>query len=135
MEIRPKQPTAKGPAERFTGDVWLDVIARGEEPSRVRVNAVHFSPGARTAWHSHARGQTLYVIEGRGLVQSRGGEITEINSGNMVVTPPDEVHWHGAAPEHFMAHLSITEGVDEGMVETDWRELVTDEEYRGQQKK
>jgi quercetin dioxygenase-like cupin family protein len=132
MEIRPKQPTSKGPADRFTGDVWLDVIARGEEPSRVRVNAVHFSPGARTAWHSHARGQSLYVIEGRGLVQSRGSEISEITPGDVIFTPPDEVHWHGAAPEHFMAHFSITEGVDEGMVETDWGVLVTDEEYRGQ---
>ena len=126
MEIRPKQPTAKGPAERFTGDVWLDVIARGEEPSRVRVSAVHFSPGARTAWHSHARGQTLYVIEGRGLVQSRGGEITEINSGNMVVTPPDEVHWHGAAPDHLMTHLAVSEG------EPNWGDHVTDQQYRGE---
>lgn len=130
MEIRPKQPTTKGPADRFTGDVWLDVIARGEEPSRVRVSAIHFTPGARTAWHSHANGQSLYVVEGRGLVQTRGAEIIEMTPGNVIFTPPDEVHWHGAAPEHFMVHLSITEGVDEGMVETDWMELVTDDEYR-----
>ncbi|HEY5272565.1 MAG TPA: cupin domain-containing protein [Acidimicrobiales bacterium] len=130
MEIRPKQPTTKGPADRFTGDVWLDVIARGEEPSRVRVSAIHFTPGARTAWHSHAKGQSLYVVEGRGLVQTRGAEIIEMTPGNVIFTPPDEVHWHGAAPEHFMVHLSITEGVDEGMVETDWMELVTDDEYR-----
>ncbi len=71
MDVRPTQPSIKGPAETFTGDVWIDPIALGVEPSRVRVNAVHFSPGARTAWHSHAVGQTLFVTEGRGLVQSR----------------------------------------------------------------
>ena len=77
MPIQPKQPTAKGPAEWFTGDVFLDPIARGEEPSRVRVSAVRFTPSARTAWHAHAVGQTLYVTEGKGLVQSRGGPVEE----------------------------------------------------------
>src|SRR6476620_12695672 len=66
VDVQPKRPTAKGPAAWFTGDVWIDSIARGEEPSRVRVSAVHFTPSARTAWHSHAVGQTLYVTEGRG---------------------------------------------------------------------
>ena len=111
MNLQPKPPTAKGPAEWFTGDVWIDSIARGEEPSRVRVSAVHFTPTARTAWHSHAVGQTLYVTEGKGFIQSRGGEIVEIRSGDIVNTPADEWHWHGAAPDHFMAHLSITEAV------------------------
>jgi quercetin dioxygenase-like cupin family protein len=72
MDVQPKQPSAKGLAEWFTGDVWIDAIARGAEPSRIRVSAVHFTPGARTAWHSHALGQTLYVTEGAGVVQSRG---------------------------------------------------------------
>ena len=63
MERRTKQATAKGPSGRFTGDVWIDPIAQGQEPSRIRVNVVHFTPGARTAWHSHAMGQTLYVTE------------------------------------------------------------------------
>ncbi len=67
MELQPRQPTVKGPAEWFTGDVWIDGIVRGEEPSRVRVSAVRFTPSARTAWHSHAVGQTLYVTEGQGL--------------------------------------------------------------------
>ena len=75
MEIKPKQSTVKGPAETFTGDVWYDVIAKGEEPSRIRVNTVRFSPGARSAWHSHALGQTFYVTEGAGFVQSRGGDV------------------------------------------------------------
>ena len=81
MEITPKPPTAKGPAEWFTGDVFIDGIVRGEEPSHVRVSAVRFTPSARTAWHSHAVGQTLYVTDGRGLVQSRGGEVAEIRAG------------------------------------------------------
>jgi quercetin dioxygenase-like cupin family protein len=132
MEITPKQPTAKGPAEMFTGDVWLDAIARGEEPSRVRVSAVRFTPGARTAWHSHAVGQTLYVTDGFGLVQSRGGEVTAIRSGDVVYTPADEWHWHGATPDRFMSHLSITEGVGAAdKPEANWGEHVTDAEYNG----
>ena len=130
MEIQPKQPTAKGPAEWFTGDVWIDGIATGEEPSRVRVSAVHFSPSARTAWHSHAVGQTLYVTEGRGLVQSRGVGVAEIRPGDIVYTPAGEWHWHGAAPSHFMTHLSITEAVPgDERPELDWGEHVTDDEY------
>ncbi len=91
----PKKSTAKGPTEWFTGDVWMDVIARGEEPSRVRVSAFHFSPSAHTAWHSHVLGQTLYVIEGEGRVQSRGQDVVEIRAGDVVYTPPDEEHRHG----------------------------------------
>jgi quercetin dioxygenase-like cupin family protein len=134
VEFVPKQPSAKGPAEWFTGDVYLDAIARGEEPSRVRVNAVHFTPGARTAWHSHALGQTLYVTEGIGLVQSRGEAIVAIRPGDIVHAHADEVHWHGATPDHFMTHLSVTEGVgDSEKPETDWRAHVTEAEYRGEQ--
>jgi quercetin dioxygenase-like cupin family protein len=132
VEVQPKQPTAKGPAEWFTGDVWIDAIARGEEHSRVRVSAVRFTPSARTAWHSHAVGQTLYVTEGRGLVQSRGSNIAEIRPGDIVYTPADEWHWHGAAPGHFMSHLSITEAVPgDQRPEADWGEQVTDSEYNG----
>lgn len=131
MEIQPERPTARGPADWFTGEVWLDAIARGEEPSRVRVSAVHFTPGARTAWHSHAVGQTLYVTEGRGLIQSRGQAVSEIRAGDIIYTPADEVHWHGATPDRFMAHLTITEAPAPGdpRPETDWREHVTDAEY------
>ena len=127
MEIQPKQPSVKGPADWFTGDVWIDAIARGEEPSRLAVIAVHFTPGARTAWHSHSRGQTLYVTEGEGRVQSRGESVVTIRSGDVVHTPADEWHWHGATPDHFMTHLSITEG------DARWGEHVTDVEHRGQE--
>ncbi len=129
MEIQPRQPTAKGPAEMFTGDVWLSPIARGEEPSRVRVNAVRFTPSARTAWHSHAVGQTLYVTDGTGLVQSRGGDIVEIRAGDIIHTPAGEWHWHGAAPDHFMSHLSITEATGDDRPESDWEDHVTADEY------
>ncbi|MGW4946457.1 (R)-mandelonitrile lyase [Actinoplanes sp. NPDC004185] len=128
MEILSKQPTTKGPAQMFTGDVWFDVVAKGEPPSRLRVNTVRFSPGARTAWHSHAVGQTLYVTEGRGLVQARGGKIIEISPGESIWTPPGEWHWHGAAPGHFMTHLAMWEGPGQGP-ESEWGDLVTDEEY------
>jgi quercetin dioxygenase-like cupin family protein len=133
VELVPKQPSGKGPSEWFTGDVYLDAIARGEEPSRVRVNAVHFTPGARTAWHSHALGQTLYVTEGVGLVQSRGEAIFTIRSGDIVHADADEEHWHGATADHFMSHLSVTEGVGHSTKsETDWRAHVTEAEYRGE---
>src|SRR5690349_25107687 len=97
VDVQPKPPTAKGPAEWFTGDVWIDSIARGEEPSRVRVSAVHFTPTARTAWHSHAVGQTLYVTEGTALIQSRAGEVGESRAGHIGNTPADEWHWRGAS--------------------------------------
>jgi len=131
MEFRSKEPSVKGPADRFTGDVWLDLIAQGVEPSRVRVNAVHFAPGARTAWHCHAMGQTLYVIEGLGLVQSRGADVVHIRAGDIIYTPQDEWHWHGAVADHFMSHLSVTEGVGvSDKPDSQWGALVTDSEYQ-----
>jgi quercetin dioxygenase-like cupin family protein len=115
LEIQPKQPTAKGPAEA----------------SRLRVNLVRFAPGARNAWHSHANGQTLHVTEGRGLAQARGGEVLEIRPGDTIYTPPGEWHWHGAAHDSFMSHLAIWEGLGESQQgpETAWGDHVTDEEY------
>ena len=131
MEIQAKKPSVKGPAHMFTGDVWFDVIAAPQpEPSRMRVNAVHFAPCARTAWHSHAVGQTLHVTEGVGLVQARGGEVTVMRPGDTIYTPPGEWHWHGAAPDHFMTHLAMWEAPADG-AESEWGDLVTDEEYNG----
>ncbi|MGH3468327.1 MAG: (R)-mandelonitrile lyase [Thermocrispum sp.] len=132
MHMLPKQPSVKGPAEMFAGDVYLDVVYKGDAPSRMRANSVHFTPGARTAWHSHAVGQTLYVTEGVGLVQSRGSEVIEIRPGDVVYTPPGEWHWHGAAPDHFMTHIAMWEAPapDSGIPESDWGEHVTDEEHQ-----
>ena len=127
MELQPKQPSVKAPAETFTGDAWYDVIAKDE---RMRVNVVRFAPGARNAWHAHVNGQTVHVTEGVGLIQSRGGEVIQIHPGNTVYTPPGEWHWHGAAPHHFMTHLAMWEGPGEGQAtETEWGNLVTDDEY------
>ena len=132
MEVQPKRPSTKGPAEWFTGDVWIDPVAQPHAPSRLAVSAVHFTPGARTAWHSHGLGQTLYVMEGEGRVQSRGEPIVTIRAGDVIVTPAEEWHWHGAAPDHFMTHLSMTEGVGEDeRPETEWGDKVTDAEYGG----
>jgi quercetin dioxygenase-like cupin family protein len=131
MEIRPIQPSTKGGADMFTGDVWLDVIVRGEEPSRVRASLVHFAPGARNAWHAHAMGQTLHVTEGAGRTRARGGELMTIRAGDTIHTPPGEWHWHGAAPDHFMSHLAIWEAPAGGTPESEWGELVTDAEYSG----
>jgi quercetin dioxygenase-like cupin family protein len=126
MEVFKRPPTFKGPAEWFTGDVWGDVVYRGEEPSRLRATTVRFTPGARTAWHSHRLGQALYIIEGVALIQSRSQRIIEAHPGDVIWTPPDEEHWHGAAPGQFMSHIALWETDD-----VQWLEHVTDEEYQG----
>jgi quercetin dioxygenase-like cupin family protein len=131
MEVQPKPPTVKASTDSFTGDAWYDVIAYGGEPSRVRVTVVRFAPGARSAWHAHAVGQTIHVTEGLGRVQARGGDVIEIRASDTVHTPPGEWHWHGAAPDHFMSHLAIWEAPPEGP-ESQWGDLVTDEEYLAQ---
>jgi quercetin dioxygenase-like cupin family protein len=123
LDVHPKKPTAKGPSEWFTGDVWIDAIGQAQGSSPATIGSVHFTPGARSAWHSHSVGQTLYVTEGEGRVQSRGGPVLTIRPGDVVSTPGDEWHWHGAAPDHFMTHLSLTEG------DTEWGEHVADAEY------
>jgi quercetin dioxygenase-like cupin family protein len=110
MEIKPRRASIEGPGHWFTGNVWLDVIIEPREPSRLNVAAVHFAPGARTAWHSHDGGQNLYVTEGEGRVQTRGEPVVTIRPGDVVHTPSGEWHWHGAAPDRFMSHLSLTEG-------------------------
>lgn len=124
MEILKQPATLKLPAEWFTGDAWADVLYRGEGESRARLNAVRFAPGARTAWHTHSLGQTLYIVEGVALIQARGGQIVQAHPGDVVHTPPGEQHWHGAAPDRFMVHLALWEGDD-----TVWADQVTDAEY------
>src|SRR5438552_5702274 len=120
--------SATGPREWFTGVVYVDPVATPAGPSRLSASAVHFTPGARTAWHTHPNGQTIYVTEGVGLVQRRGGEIEVIRPGDRVFFEPGEDHWHGATPTRFMTHLAMLEVDDEGNNAT-WGAHVSDEEY------
>ncbi|MFB7636534.1 cupin domain-containing protein [Streptomyces sp. NPDC056149] len=135
MEFVRQQPTGKAPADWFTGDVWWDVIVAGREPSRMRVNLVRFSPGARTHWHSHAVGQTLHVTSGIALIGTRDGVILEAHPGETISCPPGEEHWHGATPDRFMAHLAMWEGTEDDSPETLWAELVTDQQYNGSRRR
>ena len=131
MEItRTRPPSKHAPAEWFTGDVWQDEIATAPAPSRLRALSVHFTPGARTAWHRHPFGQVIHLIEGAGRVQRRGGPVEEVQAGDTVRFEPDEEHWHGAAPGNFMTHIAMQEADDEG-VAAYWGEHVTDAEYGG----
>ena len=130
MNIEPKQPTQTGPAQWFIGDVYIDAIhVRKAEPSQMACGWVHFTPGARTAWHSHAVGQTLFITEGIALLGTRDGKVIAARPGQVVYTPPGEEHWHGAAPDAFMAHIALYEGTADGDGAT-WQEHVTDEQYK-----
>jgi quercetin dioxygenase-like cupin family protein len=120
--------TAKGPPAWFTGDVYVDTAATVSEPSRLAAAVVHFTPGARTAWHTHPLGQTIFVTEGVGRCQRRGGPVEEIRPGDRVFFEPGEDHWHGAAPNRLMTHIALQQADDTGNVVT-WGEHVTDAEY------
>ena len=129
MQITPSSiDTMKGPADWFTGDVYIDTIAADSEPSRLGAANVHFTPGARTAWHTHPLGQTVYVTEGVGLCQREGGPVEIIRPGDRVFFEPGENHWHGAAPNRFMVHTAMQESDDSGSP-VSWGEHVTDEQY------
>jgi quercetin dioxygenase-like cupin family protein len=117
-----------GPSEWFTGSVYIDTVATPAEPSRIAAASVHFTPAARTAWHTHPLGQTIFVTEGIGLCQRRGGPVEKIRPGDRVFFEPGEEHWHGAAPDRFMTHLAIQEA-DESGSPVSWGEPVSDEEY------
>jgi quercetin dioxygenase-like cupin family protein len=130
MEIKRSgsQPSGKGSAEWFTGNVHIDSLHQADAPARVSVANVTFEPGARTAWHSHPLGQTLVVTAGRGRVQNWGNQMEEIHAGDVVWTAPGEKHWHGAAPTTAMTHISIVEQLDGKTA--DWMEHVSDEQYQ-----
>jgi quercetin dioxygenase-like cupin family protein len=120
--------TARGPSDWFTGAVYIDAVAAPEAGSRISASSVHFTPGARTAWHTHPNGQTIWVTEGVGLCRRRGGPIEVIRPGDRVFFEPGEEHWHGAARTRFMTHLAMLEVGDDGSAAT-WGDHVTDEEY------
>ncbi len=120
--------TAQGASDWFTGAVYVDAVASPSGSSRLGAASVHFTPGARTAWHTHPHGQTIYVTDGIGHAQRHGGPIEVIRPGDRVFFEPGEVHWHGAAATRFMTHLALHQ-VDEDGVNVTWGEHVTDEEY------
>lgn len=130
MKVKGSGETAsrKGPAEWFTGTVWIDQIVEAEPPSRVRLARVSFEPGARTAWHTHPFGQVLHVLTGSGLVQEEGGPVRAIHPGDTVEIPARKRHWHGASPSHTMVHLALQEADSDG-VHVSWMEHVSDEQY------
>ena len=129
IHVSGSRPTRRAPQEHFTGSVLQDPINMAPAPARLNASRVSFEPGARTAWHTHPLGQTLYVISGIGRVQAKGGPIREIRPGDVVWIPPNEKHWHGASPDNSMTHIAMQEALD-GVYST-WMEHVTDEEYSG----
>lgn len=121
------QATSFGPVEHFTGTVMVDSRFQATPPARVGGGTVTFSPGARTAWHTHPLGQTLIVTAGIGRVQTWGEAAKEIRPGDIVWIPPGVKHWHGAAATNGMSHIAFSESLDGKVV--DWLEKVTDEQY------
>ena len=126
MDILKQPLTSKGPAEMFTGDVWVDPVYASP---RARVAVVRFAPCARSHWHSHRLGQTLRIVEGIALLGSRDGTVIEAHPGDTIWTAPGEEHWHGAVPDRFMAHLALMDGDDSDAPQTNWGEAVGDAEY------
>ena len=121
------RPTRRASSEYFTGTVWQDPIIEASEPARVRALRVAFEPGARTAWHTHPLGQTLYVLSGVGLIGLRNKSPQTINAGDTVWIPPGEEHWHGASATNSMTHIAIQEGLNGSVAE--WLEKVSNEQY------
>lgn len=120
-------PTNRAPAEYFTGVVWADPVVDAPAPARLRAVVVAFEPGARTNWHTHPLGQTLYVTHGAGRFQTEGEPVVEIKAGDAIWIPPGEKHWHGAAPSTRMTHIAMHEALDGKHI--DWMEPVTDAQY------
>src|SRR3954451_15585851 len=127
IHIAGSRPSRRAPKEYFTGTVWQDPIIATQAPARVVANRVAFEPGARTAWHTHPLGQTLYIISGVGRVQTKGAPVQEIRAGDVVWIPPGEKHWHGGAPSTGMVHIAMQESLKGSHIT--WMEHVTDAEY------
>jgi quercetin dioxygenase-like cupin family protein len=129
MQItRAGSDSTPGPGDWFTGTVFIDPVAVAAGPSRLAASSVHFSPGSRTAWHTHPNGQTIYITEGVGRCQRQGGPVEVIGPGDRVFFEPGEQHWHGASPGGFMTHLAMQQ-LDEQGSAVSWGRHVTDEEY------
>ena len=129
MQItRATTETGMGPHDWFTGDVYIDPIAAPSDGSRISAAVVHFTPGARTAWHTHPHGQTIWIIEGVGVCQREGGPIEVIRAGDTVFFEPGENHWHGGSSGRFMAHVAMQQADEDGKP-VDWGRHVGEDEY------
>lgn len=124
---RSGRPTLRASSDYFTGTVWQDPVIEAPAPANLRALRVSFEPGARTAWHTHPLGQTIYVTDGVGLVQRDGGPVQVVRPGDVVFFEPNERHWHGASPKVGMVHIAMQEAKDGKHV--DWAEHVSDEQY------
>jgi 4-carboxymuconolactone decarboxylase len=120
-------PVRPGPAENFTGNARIETLFDARDPSHASGGSVTFEAGARTAWHSHPRGQILIVTAGIGRVQRWGAPFEEVRMGDVVRIPAGTKHWHGASPQASMTHIAISEHLGGTVVQ--WMEHVTDAQY------
>ena len=118
---------AAAPEQYFTGKVETSGFYRGDAPARIGGATVSFPAGARTAWHTHPLGQTLFIVSGKGLVQKEGSPAEQVGPGDVVWIPPLVRHWHGASPSDAMTHFAVAEALDGNNVT--WMQKVTDDEY------
>ncbi|GAB3551085.1 hypothetical protein GCM10027577_31130 [Spirosoma fluminis] len=117
----------RGPANNFTGTVWVHLLVAPDSTYTTSVGSVLFEPGARTNWHSHQAGQLLLVTDGEGLYQEQGKPIQRLHKGDVIKCQPDITHWHGASPGTIMTHIAINPNTEKGVVI--WKQPVTDQEY------
>jgi quercetin dioxygenase-like cupin family protein len=116
------EPPGEWP-QRFQGTARLQRLPNPFSEGPVMF-AVHFEAGSRTRPHVHRSGQFLHVVSGRGVVGDASGR-HEVTAGDVVATGPGEWHWHGAAPDSPMTHLTVQlagDPVDWDVEERDWAE-------------
>lgn len=115
------------PNPNFTGEVWLAPLSEQKELNVPMAN-VTFEPGCRNSWHSHKAGQLLIATAGIGYYQEKGKSARRLFPGDIVEIAPDVVHWHGAAPDSWFAHIAITTNPQDNAAV--WLSPVSDVQYR-----
>ncbi len=132
MHIEPRTPTVKNPPEQFAGDVWVEpIVTPHEDGQHATAALVRFAPDARTAWHSHEKGQYLHITQGTARFGTRDGAVIEVRPGQTLYTPPGQEHWHASTEDGFMEHVAFLELGDDPSTATTWKEHVTDDHLRG----